>query len=426
MNVQNGKERLVFLINRIRERLWVKPLAICLLSIAGIFLAEVADNTGLPIVPLPITAESLATLLSVMASSMLVIAIFSVTSMVSAYASASSTATPRSFPLVIADDTSQNALSTFLGAFIFSIVALIALRNGYLETAGRFVLFCLAVLVLAVVVLTFVRWVDRVARLGRLATTIDMVEQAASTALNKRRRSPRLQGMPVQSTGGWPIVPSTVGYVQRVDISALQACAETMKCRIRVAALPGTFAFPERPLAWIVSAGELPGEKECTKVAEAFMIGPCRIFDDDPRLGLIVLSEIASRALSPAVNDPGTAIDIIGRMVRLLVLWSGPHTNDKTAPEPFSRVEVPELLVDDLFDDAFTAIARDGAGLIEVACRLEKALASLSLVGNGTMRGAAIRHARLALARAEREMTLPEDIGVLRHVARFAEPGDER
>jgi uncharacterized membrane protein len=421
LNIQDAKERFTFLLNRLHERLWVKPLTFCLLSIAGTFVAEAADRTGLPFLPPSVSNDSLTTVLSIMASSMLVIAIFSVSSMVSAYASASSTATPRSFPLVIADDTSQNALSTFLGAFIFSIVALMALKNGYLETAGRFVLFSLTMLVFAVVVLTFVRWVDSVARLGRLATTIDMVEKAATSALVKRRATPRLHGTEVTSTEGWPVFSSTVGYVQRIDVTALQDCAEAMDCRIRVAALPGTFAFPERPLAWIVRAGKKPGERECAQVAKEFLIGSYRLFDDDPRLGLVVLTEIAGRALSPAVNDPGTAIDIIGRMVRLLVLWSAPTGTDETTSTVYDRVEVPELQIDDLFDDAFTAIARDGAGHVEVGTRLQKALAALSLVGPAPMRDAAIRHARLALARAEREMNIPEDVSLLRELARFAD-----
>jgi uncharacterized membrane protein len=45
-----------------------------------------------------------------------------------------------------------------------------------------------------------------------------------------------------------------------------------------------------------------------------------RYFHEDPRFGLITLSEIASRALSPAVND-GTAIQIISSHVRLFSLW---------------------------------------------------------------------------------------------------------
>ena len=134
----------------------------------------------------------------------------------------------------------------------------------------------------------------------------------------------------------------------------------------------------------------------------------------------IVLSQIASRALSPAVNDPGTAIDIIGTCVRLFTLWSEPIEKDDTRTSEFDRVEVPEISMRDMFDDAFTAIARDGAGAIEVAGRLQKAFESLASIGDATMRDAAIHHARLALDRAENVLELQEDIEVLRKLSKFA------
>ena len=45
--------------------------------------------------------------------------------------------------------------------------------------------------------------------------------------------------------------------------------------------------------------------EDAEAIAATFVIGGSRVFDQDPRFGLLVLSEIASRALSPAVNDPG-------------------------------------------------------------------------------------------------------------------------
>jgi uncharacterized membrane protein len=132
-----------FWINRLRERLWVRPLAICGLSIAAVFVAQLVDRTILREVVPEIGQASLETLLSIIASSMLVIATFAVGSMISAYTSASSAATPRSFSLVVADDISQNALATFIGAFIFSVVALTAVENDYFDKGGRFVLFLL-------------------------------------------------------------------------------------------------------------------------------------------------------------------------------------------------------------------------------------------------------------------------------------------
>ena len=404
--------------------MWIRPLAIALLSIAVAFGSKLADGTGLGDVVPEVSAESVETLLDVMASSMLVIATFAVASMVAAYASAGTTATPRTFTLVVSDDVSQNALSTFVGAFIFSIVALTALKNEYFGAAGLFCLFVLTIATFAIVILTFLRWVDRIARLGRLGTTIDKVERAADSALTRRRAAPTLRGVPAATdrAQGHPIYAEKVGYVQHVDVAALQEWAEGCNARVVVAALPGTFAAPGRALAYVRTATAGHPVTTGEGVVHAFAIRDDRTFDDDPRFGLVVLSEIAGRALSPAINDPGTAIDVIGTLVRLFVRWSAPAPAPSGEAEPCDRVEVPELSVMDMFDDAFTAIARDGAGTVEVSLRLQKALQSLALVGDDTMQHAAVRHARLALRRAERALQLDDDVLAVRIAASWAEP----
>jgi uncharacterized membrane protein len=394
----------------------------CVLSTTTVFLAKTLDTPEVGRLVPAIAQVSIATLLTIISASMLVIATFAVASMVSAYASASNTATPRSFSLVISDDVSQNALSTFIGAFIYSIVALIALQNGYYDKAGRFTLFILTLLILAMVIVTFVSWVDRIARLGRLAGTIDKVEAATAAALQRRRSAPTLRGVPAGrgQCGGQAVYGGTIGYVQRVDITALQAYAERAQLRVTVAALPGAFSAPGRALAYATPDGGDWSRSDTSQIANAFYIGKDRQFDEDPRFGLVVLSEIASRALSPAVNDPGTAILIIGVFVRLFALWTEPIKTRNAKLHECDRVEVPEISLRDMFDDAFTAIARDGAGSIEVAGRLQKAFASLAWLEDPTMRDAAIHHARLALARAESALRLPEDLEVVRNAARFA------
>jgi uncharacterized membrane protein len=77
-------------------------------------------------------------------------------------------------------------------------------------------------------------------------------------------------------------------------------------------------------------------EMDCKRFAESFQIGGDRLFDDDPRFGLFVLS----------------------------------------------------------------AIARDGAGVVEVSVRLQKALGSLASIGDAEIRDAAKYHGRLALKRS--------------------------
>jgi uncharacterized membrane protein len=417
-------DRVRFILNRFRERLWVKPLAVCLLSTAAAFFAKLADDTFLAQIVPVITAESIDAMLSIMATSMLVIATLSVTSMVSAYASASSIATPRSFSLVVADGASQNALSTFVGAFIFSIVALTAAKNDYFEQAGLFILFVLTVIVFAIVIITFVRWVDSIARLGRMGSTIDKVEQAAAKALTRRRDAPNLCALPSHSPpSGRAVFATDVGYVQYIDIAALQIWAEEAHVRVAVVALPGTLVDPNRALAFVSTSLGDAAEIDCQRAVESFKIGGDRLFDDDPRFGLIVLSEIASRALSPAVNDPGTAIDVIGALQRLFTLWSDHSSNGDEYTLQYDRVEVPALSVRDMFDDAFTAIARDGASMVEVAVRLQKSLHALAVIdGDTELRNAAEYHSQLALKRARMGLDLAEDFAVVRDAARFVAP----
>jgi uncharacterized membrane protein len=413
--------KITFFVNRLREKLWVRPLFFCLLSVAGAFLAKIADAIGLGEVVPEINPDSIEKLLEVIASSMLVISTFAVGSMISAYSAASSTATPRSFALVLSDDVSQNALSAFIGAFIYSIVAIITMENDYFGKAGYFALFVLTILVFALVILTFIRWVEQIARLGRLGPTIDKIEWATTSAMERRRKSPRLHGCPVEvrNEKEQPIYSDEIGYVQHIHVSDLQAYAEEKDMKVVVAALTGAFTAPGRPIAHIYRPeGELL-EKEITSITENFIIGRNRVFDEDPRFGLIALSEIASRALSPGINDPGTAIAIIGAFIRLFTLWTKPLKEEEMEEIKFNRIEVPELSIWDMFEDAFTPIARDGAGIIEVEVRLQKAFASFTTSPHPILKEAAFKHAHLAKVRFEHTLNMPQDLAVLEEVSLF-------
>ncbi|HDZ08841.1 DUF2254 domain-containing protein [Pseudohongiella sp.] len=413
-------DRLRFFISRIKERLWIRPLILCVLSIGATFVARLADDAGLDQLAPSINPDSVESLLSIMASSMLVIATFAVGSMVAAYASASAAATPRSIPLVIADDVTQNALSAFIGAFIFSLVSLVSVQHELFDVAGLFAIFILTLLVFAIVIVTFVRWVDRIARLGRVVNTIGQVELATSNALQRRRRSPTLCALPAPAPHddetGIPVYASSVGYIQNIDMETLQSCAQALGCHVRVTALPGTFVTSQRALLRIDAGTEFnPEDFSC-----AFKIGTNRTFEDDPRFGLLALSEIADKALSPGINDPGTAIDVVGTLVRLFTEWQAPLHKKDMEEIIYQQVSVPELSIADMFDDAFTAIARDGASIVELSIRLQKAFAALADSDDKAMASAAHQHSRAALARSEHAMSHPDDIAAVRKAAAFS------
>lgn len=415
------RTRFVHHVLQLRKRLWAKPLLYCAIAVGASFVAQAADYWSIGNLLPEIDPDTIQTLLTIISSSMLAVATFAVGSMLASYASASGSATPRAFALVLADDVSQTALSSFIGAFIFSIVSIVALKTGFYGRGGHFVLFMLTLAIFAWVVLTFVRWVDNIARLGRLGTTIDKAETASLRSLRERRLMPFLGGIEKTddtALDGAKIFCDEIGYVQFVDMPALQAVAKKHDIRVMIDAMPGSFLAPGRALVTIDARGNVD-EKIAKGVANAFVIGENRTFDEDPRFGLIVLSEIAARALSPAVNDPGTAIVIIGRFVRLFAAWAEPVSDDEKTEEKYDRVIVPTLALAEMFDDAFTAIARDGAGAVEVGIRLQKAFLSLSTLDFPGFPEQARRHSIVALERAKDGLSLPDDFSRVERIARL-------
>lgn len=410
-----------YLLGRLDRLLWARALRYGAAGVVAVLLAAWAG----PRLPLGhvawLGAGAVKDLLTILASSMLAVATFSLSIMVSAYATASSSATPRASTLLIEDTTAQRALSTFVGAFLYSIVGLIALSTGVYGANSRALLFIVTVAVIGLVVATLLNWIDLLTRFGRVGETIDRVEEATRAAIQARVAAPYLGGAPAGEipASAWPLLASRVGYVRHVDMQRLQALAGPSR-RVHVLLQPGAFADPIRPLARVEGP---PDEALATALAAAFTVGGSRTFEQDPRFGLIVLGEIASRALSPAVNDPGTAIDVIGTVARLLHDWTvRPAESDSEADSTpiYPQVYVAAPDPDAVLDDVLRPIARDGAGLVEVGLTLQRACAMLAGSEHAGFAAAARRQSAAALRRAEAVLNAPDDRAALRAAAAFS------
>lgn len=417
---QSIPSRLQWRIRQLVRKLWFRATVFSLLAVVtalvGIALKPLIPDS----VSRGVGAEAVDNILGVIASSMLAVTIFSLSTMVNAYVAASSNVTPRSIRLLTDDAIAQNALGTFIGAFLFSLVGIIALSTGAYGAQGRLVLFVVTLAVVAFVVFTLLRWIDHVSKLGQVAGTTHRIEEAAIKAMRARHDNPYLGGHPLRSMADVPddakaVFPGEVGYVQNIDMEALSELAQQHPgCSIYVGSLPGTLAEASRPLVWMKP---FPGDEARDEVRQAFSIGRLRSYDQDPRFGASVLAEIASHALSSGINDPGTAIDIIGRAVRLLSVLAERQESAPNDDVAHPRVHVPGILLPDLFDDIFRPIARDAAGLVEVGIRLQKALHSLARIGDERFVACAQHHSRQALQRAMDVLTLEDDKQQLRVLA---------
>lgn len=410
----SGFFKLKLLFLRANKLLSVKATYFALLAIltavASLYLGQFVPFDF----PRRIGAETVDMILNILVTSMLAVTTFSLTTVVSAYTAATSSVTPRATKLLMEDPTAQNVLSTFIGSFIFSLIAIIFLNSGLYDQRGRVVLFAVTLAVIAIIIVTLIRWIEYLSRLGRVGETSELVERVAQKALVERAGSPFLGGKPLLDppteipVGATPVSSLETGCLQFVDMGKLDAFSREKDLDVFVAALPGAFVSPSSALLYV--GGEVSGEG-LRALREAFVIGHERNFEQDPRFGLCVLAEIAARALSPAVNDYGTGLDIIHRGVRLLTIYAG------TVPQPevhFSRVWVPPLEVSDLFADIFGPILRNEGGDMAVNLQLMKGFSALYGLENGPYRQIAQLYSLWCYRHACQTLVLDEDREVLK------------
>ncbi|TWO83676.1 hypothetical protein AYI75_14265 [Shewanella algae] len=409
---------------QLSRKLWMRTVLFAILAVVTALLAIVVQGVIPPSLSGMIGADAVDKLLNILASSMLAVTTFSLSVMISAYGAATSNISPRATKLLMEDSTAQQALATFVGSFVFSIVGIIALSTGVYGEEGRVVLFLVTVAVVVLIVATILVWINHLSKLGRVGETTDRIEKAAGAAIQRRCEHPRLDGRRLASDedipkGALALYPADTGYVQHVDLGSINQWAEDYGAEAYITSLPGAFVHQGRPLLWLSFQAEDGGvdDAQLQPLHKAFTVANERSFDQDPRFGLSVLAEVASRALSAAVNDPGTAIDVIGRGVRLIAKWQVTDEQNLPAPEaiPYPRVWMLPIRLEELFDDFFMPIARDGAALVEIHIRLQKAFQALS--NRVEFSEVCRKHSELALARAEQVLTFEPDVTLLRKLA---------
>jgi uncharacterized membrane protein len=397
--------RWLFYLIQIANRLWVRTVLFTLAALVAAVAAWAIGTFVPPWLGETLGGKAVERLLSILASSMLVIATFSLGTMVSAHQAVSSLATPRVAPMLSEGSAALHAISTFAGTFVFSLTTLIALDTGLIAPGGRALLFILSILVTSIVVITLVRWVDEVSRLGQIHDTLGAIERNTRTAIDSDPLSRPGLGFPYESLPeGFDVMASQVGFVQTVDYDEMAEAVAGSGLHVYMRARPGTYCHRYRPLCRLVVPdpdGHLDARAHDSdarermrrlgeRVSEAFVIGPRRTILQDPRYGFTLMGEVAAKALSPGVNDPGTAIDAIVSATRTLDHWYR-HNAGKPDGVRFEWLHASAISFHDLAPHFLDTLIHHGGDDPRVMRRLIKgldAVAALDQNAAGTLRQA--------------------------------------
>ncbi|MDA9865498.1 DUF2254 domain-containing protein [bacterium] len=361
-------------LRRLSRILWVRVSLILALSILAALSAELFD----PLIPDGskdrFTEDAVLPILDVLANGMLAVATFSLGVMVSSHRTMSQQTTPRLHRLLMEDTSTQSILATFIGAFAYALCSMILFRAGYYSESASVIVFATTVLVVAAIIVSLVRWIHQLSRIGSMDYALKRAEDTARETLKNSNARPALGGRIFDNSVTVPqdikpIAAAHSGYLRRIDMQTAQELAEDNDAQIFIDVLPGDRILSEEKL------GSSSGDISLDALTDCFVISPNRSHDQDPRYAIQAMRETASKALSPGINDPGTAVEVIARLERLL--WDDLQAPRSDDDPRFDRVYVKQLSEDVMIDLAFREIARDGAAFVDVLLAISDAISTM-------------------------------------------------
>jgi uncharacterized membrane protein len=292
---------------------------------------------------------------------------------------ASTQFSPRILISFVRDRTTQWTLGVFLGTFSYCMAGLPAARalpHPFVPVAtvtGAMVLALVCVGWLIYFInhisrsISVNHIVDRIARETELVIAEFMPYPRGPFALPERSE-------PSPAKDGAPILNRRSGYIGYVDINRLVALAKSYRVCMHVERRVGQFVPAGVPLARVSQAERVPADR-AAHIAAAFDIGPTRTMQQDVEFGIIQIVDIALRAMSPAVNDPSTAITCVDQLSRIIIVWigRGPPPSHYYAPPHVLRLTMPWISFDGLLDTAFEQIRHYAMADVAVSLRLMRA-----------------------------------------------------
>lgn len=364
-----------------RASFWLLPvLALLVAWLVGKLVLELLPNPHWPRFD-DGDVEGMRVAMAAFASSMLTFMVYAVSALLLAVQLASGQITPRIIGMTFSRWEMKVSASVFVFAFGITMVAL-ANTSDQTRHGG---LIVLAIVGNVLAIATFFWFVEEVGLGLRPVTVLQKVFADGKEAMDSVYQG-AFDGGRAESQAGAPEgVACESRIVQRMGpsgtflafgIRELAALAASAGCTIELIPQIGDFVSTGDPLARLYP----PDARVSDEALNALVaLGPERTMRQDPMFAFRIMVDVASRALSPAVNDPTTAVLAIDQIHRLL-RYAGQKNLDNAKVHDARgtlRLVFPTPDWDDIVDLAVTEVRQYGATSIQVVRRLRAMLEHL-------------------------------------------------
>ncbi|WP_414167517.1 DUF2254 domain-containing protein [Streptoverticillium reticulum] len=312
--------------------------------------------------------------------------------------------TPRVVRLYVRSRVTKCTFAVFLATFLFALLVQASYEGNTdprTVTTVPFVSAILCVLMVLVSLGLFVAYVNSTLRLMRVAHVIDRIIRESFRMLDRHVRT--VPGAPDLPPAGAEIVHrGRAGVLRDVHITRLVRVARRHGAVLRLIPRIGDYVVPGTPVL-AVHGGTVPPPRALRYTVS---VGVERTFHQDLGFGLRQLSDIAQRALSPAVNDPTTAVQCLDRIVQFLAAIADRPLGSLHHHDRKGTIRLVQDLPGwtDLVDLGFTEIRGCATGQPQVTRRLIAGLDDLLHLAPEERRPPLERHRALLAQAVEREV----------------------
>ncbi|WP_405542321.1 DUF2254 domain-containing protein [Streptomyces phaeochromogenes] len=328
---------------------------------------------------------------------------------------------PRVVRIFVRSRITKATFAVFLATFVQSLLVLTSYdsqRDPALVASIPLVQSVLTLILVGLSVILFVMYVNSTLRLMRVAHVVDLITREALRVVANMPLGVSAETPVGTSSSTGPgsdpdLGPETAriahhgraGVLRDVDIARLVRMARQNGVVLRLVPRIGDFVVPGTPV-FAVHGG--PVAKALRALSFQVSVGAERTFHQDLGFGLRQLSDIALRALSPAVNDPTTAVQAVDRIVQFLSSVAQRPLGALLHRDKRGTVRLVQPVPDwtELVDLAFTEIRGCAVSSPQVTRRLLAGLDDLLGAVPEDRRAPLVRHRTLLTQAVER--TVPE------------------
>jgi uncharacterized membrane protein len=334
---------------------------------------------------------------------------------------ASTQFSPRLLRNFLRDRPIQIVLSLFVATFIYSAAGLFTVGVSSGARVEEFPRLAVsgAMVLLFVSMAAVVYFADHLAHAIQIDAITGRVERGALRVISKDWPG---QVETAYNRPEWAVALTSAysGYVQTVHLEQLLPVAAqhgvTMRLRRRI----GEHVVAGTKLVWIWrpnAADQPPNPEDFRRVVEgAVRIGFERTLEQDVGFSIRQLVDVACKALSPAINDPYTAVQATDHLSVIFSKLAPRPLGDVVLREGDGVVILPGRRFDELLATACGLIRRYGSREPTVLLALFRLLGNCTeFTGENADRITAIRtQAELIMVAGERDIAQPDDLVALR------------